>query len=240
MNKLSWEKSLTSLILPSELLHIWGGASYQSMVKKRNRVIAALKEKKLANEQNSTLQKKSEVALYGMLKSANITPTHTRLLVMQILFQQKAYQHITAEDIFKKIRDRQATKLMKKKPYKNKNMKKLKQKKMKSISLASIYNSLNLLVEKGLLARHDFRYVFLDNKKYQSIFYDTNIIPHHHVIDKASKKIYDLSLDIFDIENLTNHITHNVKKQNMIAKNLWRMHGMKRKIFIAPLIFILE
>lgn len=52
------------------------------------------------------------------------------------------------------------------------------------ISRATVYNTLNLFVERGLLAAH----VLAEGR----MVYDPNTRPHHHFIDEPSGRIYDV------------------------------------------------
>lgn len=65
------------------------------------------------------------------------------------------------------------------------------------ISRATVYNTLNLLVEKGLL-----RELHLAP---DSIVFDPKVEAHHHVIDDDSGRIYDVPWDkvkVRDVEHL--------------------------------------
>lgn len=53
-----------------------------------------------------------------------------------------------------------------------------------SISRATVYNTLNLFVEKGLL-----RQLAIAEGR---VVFDPNIEPHHHLVDQASGEIHDV------------------------------------------------
>jgi Fe2+ or Zn2+ uptake regulation protein len=62
------------------------------------------------------------------------------------------------------------------------------------VSRATVYNTLNLMVEKGLLrqyAMHEGRVVF-----------DPNTASHHHFIDEKSGKIFDVPWDQLDVQRI--------------------------------------
>lgn len=67
------------------------------------------------------------------------------------------------------------------------------------ISLATVYNTLNILVEAGLLLE-----VKLDHT--DKVMYDNNIVHHHHFLDEESGKLFDI--DPADIE-----VSANLKKK---------------------------
>ena len=61
-----------------------------------------------------------------------------------------------------------------------------------SISRATVYNTLNLLVEKGLIAMHTI--------KEGAVVFDPNIKKHHHFIDNETGDIYDIPWDQLQVQ----------------------------------------
>ncbi len=53
-----------------------------------------------------------------------------------------------------------------------------------TVSRATVYNTLNLLVEKGLLTTQVL--------KGGTVVFDSNVRPHHHFIDEGTGRIYDV------------------------------------------------
>lgn len=65
------------------------------------------------------------------------------------------------------------------------------------VSRATVYNTLNLFVEKGLLRR----FVLSEGK----LVFDSNVTPHHHFIDEATGRIYDVpweDVSVSSVEDL--------------------------------------
>lgn len=65
------------------------------------------------------------------------------------------------------------------------------------VSRATVYNTLNLFVEKGLLRQLDLA----EGK----VVFDPKVEPHHHFIDEASGAIHDIpweALQVRDLERL--------------------------------------
>ena len=65
------------------------------------------------------------------------------------------------------------------------------------VSRATVYNTLNLFVEKGLLRQLDLA----EGK----LVFDPKVEPHHHFIDEASGAIHDIpweALQVCDLERL--------------------------------------
>ncbi|HEY6006281.1 MAG TPA: Fur family transcriptional regulator [Anaeromyxobacter sp.] len=62
------------------------------------------------------------------------------------------------------------------------------------ISRATVYNTLNLFVEKKLL-----RQLVLAEGK---VVFDPNVAPHHHFIDEPSGAIHDIPWDALDVRKV--------------------------------------
>ncbi len=65
-------------------------------------------------------------------------------------------------------------------------------KKCPTVSRATVYNTLNLLVEKGLLA--------MQTIKEGAIVFDPNLEKHHHFIDSETGDIYDIPWDQLEVK----------------------------------------
>jgi Fur family transcriptional regulator, iron response regulator len=104
-----------------------------------------------------------------LLRKKGINPTTQRVEVA-FLFMQKP-QHLSAEEVFQKIN-----------------------KEYEQVSQATIYNTLRLFVDKGVLRE----LVFSSDR----IIYDSNIGLHHHFIDTDSGKIYDVPAEALSFSNI--------------------------------------
>lgn len=94
-----------------------------------------------------------------LLRTHGIYPTPQRLTIANILLAR--HQHLTAEQIYESIRSEH-----------------------NKVSQATVYNTLGLFVEKGLL--HE---VFVDSSK---TFYDTNTKPHQHFYNIDTGQLIDI------------------------------------------------
>ncbi len=96
----------------------------------------------------------------NLLKSNGITPTKQRLEIADLIFVKN--QHFNASDLIDKV--------------KNAGL---------PISQATIYNTLCLFEQKGLLKtinlNNDFK------------FFDTNLEPHHHMYNTSNNTLTDIS-----------------------------------------------
>ncbi len=99
------------------------------------------------------------------LSRAGIYPTSQRRALAGILFDR--HQHLTADQVFEKARSKGIR-----------------------VSRATVYNTLNLFVEKGLL-----REIFVNATH---TFYDSNIHPHFHFYNVDEGCLTDMDGRIAD------------------------------------------
>ncbi|HHH13463.1 MAG TPA: transcriptional repressor [Thiolapillus brandeum] len=97
-----------------------------------------------------------------LLDSAGIYATPQRLAIGEVLFVGP--QHLTADEIYDRVRSRNG-----------------------GVSRATVYNTLNLFTEKGLL-----REIFVDAA---CAFYDTNTRPHYHLYNVDTGELQDMEDD---------------------------------------------
>ena len=97
----------------------------------------------------------------SLLRAYGITPTRPRIAISLVLFACR--QHVTASELFRRVQAGDT-----------------------SISRSTVYNTLELYVEKGLLQELNFA----DRPR----IYDTNLAPHHHLYHIDSGKIEDLDV----------------------------------------------
>ncbi len=93
-----------------------------------------------------------------------------RLAVAQYVLSTK--DHPSADEVFARVRDG-----------------------FPAISRATVYNTLNLFVEKGLI-----RPLVLAEGK---VVFDPNTADHHHFVDDESGRIYDVPWDALEVSDPT-------------------------------------
>jgi len=93
------------------------------------------------------------------LRVHGINPTHQRIEIAHALFSR--CEHLSADQVMAIVNERHS-----------------------ETSKATVYNTLNLFVEKKLI-----RDVIVDPNK---VFYDPNTSPHYHMYDVQSGKITDI------------------------------------------------
>ena len=94
------------------------------------------------------------------LREAGVQPTLQRISICQYVLCEA--DHPTAEEVH---------------AWAEKNM--------ATISLATVYNTLNTLVSVGILREFKFPHT-------EKVIYDNNIEDHHHFLDEKTKKLYDI------------------------------------------------
>ena len=101
----------------------------------------------------------SDATIADRLREHGINPTTQRVLITRLLFERCA--HLSAEDVYRLV---------------NAND--------QQVSKATVYNTLGLLVECGVI-----REVIADPNK---VFYDPNTAPHYHLYDVVSGELTDI------------------------------------------------
>jgi Fur family iron response transcriptional regulator len=104
-----------------------------------------------------------------LLRAYAISPTDQRIQIARVLFAR--HQHLSAEQILARLM-RQSSR----------------------VSKATVYNTLNLFSEKGLV-----REVVIDPTK---LFYDSNLNPHHHLFHTDTGELEDVDPARVDISEL--------------------------------------
>ena len=101
-----------------------------------------------------------------VLCSVGFSPTFHRVQIADLVFQRQ--QHVTAEEVCEQLNVGS-----------------------RPVSRATVYNTLKILVDHGLL-----RQVTVGASR---VFYDSNISPHHHFFDIDSGELKDIEADQFEI-----------------------------------------
>lgn len=78
------------------------------------------------------------------------------------------------------------------------------------ISRATVYNTLNLFVAKGLL-----RQLILAEGK---VVFDPHLAPHHHFIDDATGSIHDVPWEAVEVRNVENLKGVDVREYQVVMR----------------------
>ena len=109
-------------------------------------------------------------ALARHLEKYGVIPTPQRLEIAEVLFRRP--QHLSADQIMAAVNRGDTPK----------------------VSKATVYNTLNLFVGKGLI-----RQVIIDSGK---VFYDSNTAAHHHIYNEDTGVLHDVKAGDIAIENM--------------------------------------
>jgi len=123
------------------------------------------------------------VQVLNTLHQHHITPTQQRVEIASLLLMQ--YQHLSAEDILAQLNQRHPI-----------------------VSKATVYNTLNLFVEKGLVKQ-----VIVDPNK---IFYDSNINKHYHFYNVDTGYLSDIE----DEQVTLTHLPHLPEKTQAVEVDI--------------------
>ena len=96
------------------------------------------------------------------LRSSGLRPTRQRIQLCKVLFGRDKTFHFTVENLAKMLK---------------KNFD-------KKVSLATVYNTVHVLKNKGYLKE-----ISINNKK---TYFDTNISHHHHFFNEDTNELIDL------------------------------------------------
>lgn len=107
--------------------------------------------------------------IIARLRACGISPTHQRVRIGEVLFAKA--QHVSAEQVLTLV---------------NKDQ--------NEVSKATVYNTLGLFAQKGLL--HE---VIIDPNK---VFYDTNLDKHHHLYHIDTGTLEDIDANQVKIDQL--------------------------------------
>lgn len=104
----------------------------------------------------------------GQLLAAGVQPTLQRIAIYRHILCEA--DHPTADQVFDWA-----------------------SRKMEKISQATVYNTLGILVQSGLLSA-------LRLPHSEKVIYDTNLDDHHHFLDEATGRLYDLPSDQVEVQ----------------------------------------
>ena len=119
------------------------------------------------------------------LRKCGIQPTPQRIAVFEVITGAKT--HPTADQVLEMVHTKCPT-----------------------ISRATVYNTLNLMVEKGLLKSQILRE--------GTAVFDSNIAQHHHFIDEETGRIYDIPWDALKVTGEKSLSDYQVREFQVILR----------------------
>jgi Fur family transcriptional regulator, iron response regulator len=119
------------------------------------------------------------------LRSHGIQPSAQRLAVAEYVLRTQ--DHPSADEVLARVRGR-----------------------VPMISRATVYNTLNLFVEKGLLRQ----FVLAEGR----LVFDPHVEPHHHFVDDESGTIVDVPWDALEVRRVEKLQGLDVKEYQVVLR----------------------
>lgn len=119
------------------------------------------------------------------LREHGVQPSAQRVAVAR--YALSTHDHPSADEVFERVR-----------------------RTFPMISRATVYNTLNLFVEKGLLARHAL--------SEGCVVFDCETAPHHHFIDEATGRIHDVPWDALRVERVDRLSGFEVREYQVVLR----------------------
>jgi Fe2+ or Zn2+ uptake regulation protein len=128
----------------------------------------------------------------AILRQKGIHPSAQRVAVSRYVLT--TCDHPTADEVWNRVR-----------------------KKFPMVSRATVYNTLNLLVSKGLL-----RQFVLSGGR---LVFDSNVLNHHHFIEVDTGKIHDVPWDSLRVENVERLSEFEVAEYQVVLRGRRKKKG---------------
>jgi len=125
-----------------------------------------------------------------ILKRCDIQPTPQRIAVVEYVLESN--DHPSADEVLTHAR-----------------------RKCPTVSRATVYNTLNLLVKRGLLKTQVL--------KEGTVIFDPNVSEHHHLIDEETGEVYDIPWDQLEVRGTDQLGDFEISDYQVI------IHGRRRK-----------
>lgn len=132
----------------------------------------------------------------ALLREHGITPSAQRLAVAEYVLT--THDHPSADQVFAKAK-----------------------KSLPMLSRATVYNTLNLFVKKGLL-----RELVLAEGK---VVFDSKVDRHHHFIDDETGRIHDIAWEQLRVQNLDSLTEYDVREYQVVVRGRLNPPRARRK-----------
>lgn len=127
-----------------------------------------------------------------MLERRGVQPSAQRLAIARyVLFTE---EHPSADQVFAKVKQA-----------------------LPMVSRATVYNTLNLFVDKGLLRAH----VLAEGR----VVFDPNLSPHHHFIDEDTGAIHDVPWSALAVTNVDSLEGFDVHEYQVVLRGKKKRKG---------------
>jgi Fe2+ or Zn2+ uptake regulation protein len=121
----------------------------------------------------------------SVLREHGINPSAQRVAVASYVLHTE--DHPSADEVWTRVRER-----------------------FPHLSRATVYNTLNLFVEKGLIRQ----FVLTEGR----VVFDPNLVDHHHFIDDESGKIHDVAWSAIKVSNVARLSGFDVREYQVVLR----------------------
>ena len=135
---------------------------------------------------------KTKREITEILKQQKVNPTTQRVEIAHFLLQQA--QHLSADAILQHLN-----------------------REYEKVSQATVYNTLRLFVEKGVI-----RELVISPDR---VYYDSNTSFHHHFIDVDTGKIYDIDAELVETPKIDASLDAEVHEISVLMKGRLNQAG---------------
>lgn len=120
-----------------------------------------------------------------LLKKRGVQPSAQRVAVAK--YALATHDHPSADEVWERVR-----------------------RTLPTISRATVYNTLNLFADKGLISRH----VIAEGR----VVFDSVVEPHHHFIDEATGRIHDVPWDAIRVTGVDGLAGFDVRAHQVVMR----------------------
>jgi len=120
-----------------------------------------------------------------LLRARGIQPSAQRLAVADYVLRTQ--DHPSADEVLARVRGR-----------------------VPMISRATVYNTLNLFVERGLLRT----YVLAEGR----LVFDPHVVPHHHFVDEETGAIHDVPWEALEVRRVEKLAGLDVREYQVVLR----------------------
>lgn len=121
----------------------------------------------------------------ALLRERGVQPSAQRVAVAK--YALTTHDHPSADEVWERVR-----------------------RTLPTISRATVYNTLNLFADKGLMSRH----VIAEGR----VVYDSVVEPHHHFIDDATGRIHDVPWDAIRVTGVEGLAGFDVRSHQVVMR----------------------
>jgi Fur family iron response transcriptional regulator len=130
------------------------------------------------------------------LRDHEVQPTAQRVAIARYILG--THDHPSADEVFAKVR-----------------------RKLAVLSRATVYNTLNLFVAKGLIRQ----FILAEGR----VVFDPNVDAHHHFIDEETGAIHDIPWSALEVKNVDGLSSFDISEYQVVLRGRPKKRGPTRR-----------